>query len=123
MTALKNIRMRLSVWKYIDDSKSVINNISIVPKVPISKPCPNKDKYSDEENNDAIRKTKGIIPANSMMRSFGITNLPSTSLAMSQKNIDRVTPIDIIKPLAASIDTDKYGIKKKKDKKNVPVSI
>ena len=76
--------------------------MSIEPNVPISKPLPKSDTYSEEEKNDEIKKTKGIAIANSNNLSFGITNFPSPSLDINQKKIERVTPIEIKNPLLAS---------------------
>ena len=48
-----------------------------------------------------------------------MTNFPSPSLAISQKNSASVTPTETRNPLLASRVTGVYGIKKNKDKKQV----
>ena len=52
--------------------------------------------------------------ANRINLSFGITNLPSPSLEINQKNNERVAPTDRRNPLLASRVTKEYGIKKKR---------
>jgi hypothetical protein len=96
-----------------------MNIVSIEPKVPISKPLPNKEIYNDEENRDATKKTNGMTPAKRINLSRGIVNFPSPNLATSQKNRDIVNPTDIRKPLLASRVTGMYGIKKNKEPNNV----
>ena len=85
---------------------------SIEPNVPNSKPLPKKETYLDEEKNDANKNTTGIAAAARIILSFGIENLPSPSLAMSQKKRAKVAPVDIRKPLLASNVTGTKGIKK-----------
>ena len=89
------------------------------PKVPISKPLPNKEAWIDGEKKDETRKINGITPPNKTNLSFGITNFPSPSLATNQKNKDKVAPTDKRKPLLASSVTGEKGIKKKKQAKIV----
>ena len=97
------------------------NKTNIEPKVPSSKPPPNNDMYGEEEKNDAIRNATGIAKAENTMRSFGIKNFPSKSLASSQKNTENATPTETRKPLLASNVTGIKGTKKKIDKKNVVI--
>ena len=89
------------------------------PKVPISKPLPNKEAWIDGEKKDETRKINGITPPNKTNLSFGITNFPSPSLATNQKIKDKVAPTDKRKPLLASRVTGEKGIKKKKQAKIV----
>ena len=79
-----------------------MNSTSIEPKVPSSNPLPKSDMYRDEEKKDDSKKTTGIDKPINISLSLGIENLPSPSLAMSQKNKARVIPTDIRKPLLAS---------------------
>ena len=95
----------------------------IDPKVPTSKPLPNKDKYKDEEKNDEIRKTNGIIPANKNILSLDITNFPSPKRDINQKNIDKVIPINTRKPLLADKLMGTNGIKKKIETNKVEIKV
>jgi hypothetical protein len=79
-----------------------MKRISIDPNVPISNPLPKSETYRDEEKNEEIRNTKGIIPANRINFSLGKTNLPSPSREISQKKRESVTPTDKRNPLLAS---------------------
>lgn len=79
-----------------------MNKINIDPNVPVSKPLPKSELYIDEEKKEEIKKTRGMSPANNINLSLGITNLPSPSLETSQKNRDKVTPIDSKNPFPAS---------------------
>ena len=104
-----------SVWKETADKKNIIKSIRIEPKVPSSKPLPKREMYKDGEKNDEIKNTSGIAPANNIKRSLGNTNLPSPSLAISQKKIERVVPIESKNPLLASRVTGEKGMKKNKE--------
>jgi len=72
------------------------------PKVPISKPLPKSETWKEEEKNDEIKKTTGIANAKSTNLSFGITNFPSPSLEINQKNKESVAPTERRNPLHAS---------------------
>lgn len=86
----------------MDDRKNTRKRTSIEPNVPISKPLPKSEEYTEEEKKEATRKTNGIKPANKISLSFGKTNLPSPSLAISQKNNESIIPTDKKNPLLAS---------------------
>ena len=74
----------------------------------------------EDEKKAETKKVIGINAATRTILSLGSVNFPSISLAISQKNTERVTPVDIRKPFATSIDTGTKGIKKNNDTKNVP---
>ena len=96
-----------------------MNKINIDPKVPISKPEPKIELYTDDEKIDEARKTNGIIPPNIIKRSLGILNLPSPSLDINQRNNESVAPIDIKNPLLASNVIGVKGIKKNSETNKV----
>lgn len=93
-----------------------MNSTNMEPAVPTSKPLPKKEILPDEEKKAAIKNITETTKAKNKILSFGIVNLPSTSLAISQKNKDIVEPIAIKKPLPATKSMGVYGMKKNIDK-------
>jgi len=79
--------------------------------------------YLEEEKKDESKNTTGIAAPAINSLSFGKENLPSPSLAISQKNRARVAPTEIRNPLLASRVTGTYGMKKNIDINTVAKNI